>query len=365
MRVLLFDPYASGHHNFYLSQVAAEIGCDARVLAVVSEDVDPALNRGEIVGRIPRAHSKDRRKTAAAFRDAVVAHKPDAAIHLFADSDLPLLAASTKFHMPVTLLLFRPRSHYPKEFRSQLTLRERIVGSLIEISVRRWLGASANHQVMTLDEFAARRWASRFGPSRVQWWPEPPAASTEIGEVVASDDGGVVLFGSIAARKGVEPLCRALAHTQLVNSVTIAGRISESFAPSFARCVDEAERSGVRIKVYDEWLSDENAFKHLASASAVALPYPRHFGMSRVLLEAAAAGTPVVGHDFGLMAQQINDFGLGLAVDTSDPVVFGAALDEVVKRPRSDFGRGLREFASRYSAESRRRAIQFVTERAT
>ena len=89
----------------------------------------------------------------------------------------------------------------------------------------------------------------------------------------------------------------------------------------------------------------------MGSSECVVLPYPRHFGMSRVLLEAASTGTPVVASAFAQLGHLVKAFGLGLAVDTSRPSAFAGAIDLVTGVPGTYDPKRLRLFASRYDRE--------------
>ena len=54
-------------------------------------------------------------------------------------------------------------------------------------------------------------------------------------------------------------------------------------------------------------------------ADVVLATYQRHVGMSGILLLAAAAGTPVLSSDYGLMGELVRVYQLGLAVDSTMP----------------------------------------------
>jgi glycosyltransferase involved in cell wall biosynthesis len=69
-----------------------------------------------------------------------------------------------------------------------------------------------------------------------------------------------------------------------------------------------------------------------------------------VLLESAASGTPVVAHDYGLVAALVKRHGLGQVVDCGDSAAFRRALREVSADGEIErYGPALRRFADRYS----------------
>ena len=50
--------------------------------------------------------------------------------------------------------------------------------------------------------------------------------------------------------------------------------------------------------------------------------------MSGILLQAAAAGKPVISSNYGLMGQMIDTYSLGLAVNTELPAAIAGAIQE-------------------------------------
>jgi len=65
-------------------------------------------------------------------------------------------------------------------------------------------------------------------------------------------------------------------------------------------------------------------------AHVLLAPYQRFVGSSGVLLWAARAGKPIVTQDFGLMGPLVREFGLGAAIDTTDPGTIARAMMDIV-----------------------------------
>lgn len=72
----------------------------------------------------------------------------------------------------------------------------------------------------------------------------------------------------------------------------------------------------------------------LGNPSLSLFPSPRYFGMSRVLLETAAVGTPVVGPRFGLMGHLIRDDRLGISTNVAEPNELARAIDDILSSER-------------------------------
>ena len=123
--------------------------------------------------------------------------------------------------------------------------------------------------------------------------------------------------------------------------------------PDYAEAVDrECEalaRSGVTLRRRFHQHDEQDGLTALASANCAVLPYRRHTGMSRVLLEAASVGTPVIVADFGLLAHLTRSAGLGVVARTDEPASLRAALDALaIHPPSSAQSRRLADFAARY-----------------
>jgi glycosyltransferase involved in cell wall biosynthesis len=83
--------------------------------------------------------------------------------------------------------------------------------------------------------------------------------------------------------------------------------------------------------------------------------------MSRVLLESAAVGTPIVAHNWGLLGHLVKSFGLGIATDCRDPVAFRSALDRFAEpHDRLQYAQALAAFAATYSEASFRERLRAV-----
>jgi hypothetical protein len=69
---------------------------------------------------------------------------------------------------------------------------------------------------------------------------------------------------------------------------------------------------GARVELRPRLHSEVEGLRALASARCALLPYHRHSGMSRVLLEACSAGTPVIADNFGLLGYLVRTHGPGI-----------------------------------------------------
>jgi glycosyltransferase involved in cell wall biosynthesis len=111
--------------------------------------------------------------------------------------------------------------------------------------------------------------------------------------------------------------------------------------------------AGVEVELRLKRHTESEKLQLLAAARCVLVPYVGHFGSSRVLLEAAYAGTPIICHDRGLVGSLVRKHRLGVTVDCEDPrklrrAILGLAGERGAKHQFAD---ALRAFADRHSED--------------
>ena len=368
MRLLIFEGSENGHSELYLRRIIEALHDEAEVVLAVPDrlranltDLDvetmPIDSSRTPVPARPYSRSKQRsdRTETSLFLDAARAAGVDHALHLFGDSAMRWLLREPSSSVPISLLLFRPRAHYPALYGMHLDFRERLLAAAHEQLVRRWYRRPDAHAIMSLDEGAAQLWAQRG--ANASWLPEPPV--TEMTDLVSADRRGCIVWGALAQRKGIEFLTAA-AVLQPGLAVTLAGQPQPGFEAELQACVSRMREAAVEVEVRARRLKESEGLAALAGARCAVLPYPRHYGMSRVLLEAASVGTPVVVHDFGLLGYLTRRHSLGVAVDCRNPRALADAIHSLTDDPRA-FDRhadALAAFAARYSRERFREALR-------
>jgi hypothetical protein len=370
MRILLFDWRSGGHHELYIRRFAEVLHAHADVVAAVPESSADRLGDAPLeilsLGTARPAVDTSRHFNAATrragrrevdlFRRAVRDSGAQLAVHLFADGIVRWLVREPPFDARLALLLFRPRRHYPSEFGTPLSLKGRAAAGTFEALLLRWRRRSDAHAVLTLDEVAAERWARRPG-ARAYWLPEPwvewerPLRPWE-------QRRGCALFGALTERKGIELLAAAVSTASTPPAVVLAGAADPAYEDRLNEQIARMEAAGAEVEVRPRWLSEEEGLEILGRARCAVMPYQDHFGMSRVLLEAATVGTPVAVHADGLLAHLVRAHRLGLAVDCTDAGALAGALERLTAadapaaRPET-----LRRFADRYSRPAFERAV--------
>jgi len=276
---------------------------------------------------------------------------PDHLLHVYADAVLPQLLVHRRFRMPVSVLLFYPRAHYPRAFGTHLGRVERAKANAKEFVVAAWRRRADANAVLALDEEAARRWSARRG-APAYWLPEPTVPRVDLPDRERKRSG-CILYGALAERKGIDLVAQALTLEPTAMRLTIAGEAAEAFRPALERYVREMVRSGVEVDLRARRQEEEKGLLALASAKCALLPYPRHDGMSRVLVEACSVGTPVIVHDRGLLGHLVREHRIGRAVDCRDPSALREAILALAGEgaDTTAYDAALARFAARFSEE--------------
>lgn len=259
-------------------------------------------------------------------------------VHL--DQYLPLLAAGLPAPSPLSGVYFGPTFHYAELGLAPATPsgpREKFV-------LARALRHPDLQTLFTLDRFAAER-AARFpGGERVAFLPDPvrlarplPGQTAALRVALGIQPGRRVglLFGQLEARKGVEALLAAVEHLTNDECRRLCLLLVGGVFPRYQAVIERESAQvtaarPVQIVTRFGYAPDAEVPALFDLADVVLAPYPRHAGMSGILLLAAAASRPVIASSYGLMGEVTRRYRLGLTVDTTQPASIAAALRRVV-----------------------------------
>jgi glycosyltransferase involved in cell wall biosynthesis len=172
---------------------------------------------------------------------------------------------------------------------------------------------------------------------------------------------GCIVYGALAERKGIDLLAAAVTAAPISLEIVIAGEAEGSFLPRLNELVHQMRRAGATVDVRARRHGEIEGLRALAGAKCAVLPYPAHDGMSRVLVEAASVGTPVVVHDRGLLGYLVRRYGLGYAVECRDTTAVRQAILELTEgNVAAGYRDNLARFASRFSTDAFQRALADV-----
>ncbi len=177
----------------------------------------------------------------------------------------------------------------------------------------------------------------------------------------ARDETCRLLFlGVLSERKGLGELLEALADKPLAG---LDWRLEVVGNGETGPWRDLARQLGLGDRIrFTGWLESAAARARLAASDVLVLP-SRHEGLPMVILEAMAAGVPVLATDVGEVGDAVVNEVTGLLVPPGDPVRLAAGLARLVSDGvlRASFGEaGRARFEAKFGIEqyeSRLRAI--------
>ena len=371
--VMVFEPEHGGHQPAYVRLLAewVSVQCAARrvVFAVSARLLDRLLSEDafdlrrqagcdvlEIAPAAAEACCKGPLHRRSFARLQLMAELvPRAAarhvICLFLDPLQLALALQRRLPRDVTLsgILFRPSVHEVYAATAGSSLAERLRDHRKRLLYRLMLRNPTLTDVLSLDPYFPKFAQAELGVgSKVRALPDPvvttPAASGQphIGaDLLAAVRGREViftLFGALAARKGVLQVLDALAllpePSRAKAGVVLAGSIEPDIAEQFAQRVDRlqaAHGADDSLRVVDRFLTTPELAWLVRRSTVILAPYQRFVGSSGVLGWAAEARKPVIAQDYGLVGALVRDYGLGLAVDTTDPARITEAMSQLLQ----------------------------------
>jgi len=371
LKILLFDWTAGGHHGTYVRRFSEVLSKHAKVTAAVPDETAETLNGcgAEIFPLGPARPLPDFARPLAPqnrelalnelehFDRAVLLAKPDHALHLYADPVIRRIVSRPVYGAKVTLVLFWVRAHYPSLYATKLSLYELLRAWFLEYLAFRWRMRPDAHSVFVLDENVPWRW-NRLRGAEVFWLPEPPVDIPQPDEADEATRSGCILYGALAPRKGIDLLARAVAHKPISLKVTLAGSVEPGFEHTLDGYCSQMREAGAEVELRGRAHLEQEGVKALAKAKCALLPYPRHYGMSRILLEAAHAGTPVIATREGLLGHLVKKYNLGSIADCRDaPALRATILDMCRVSVRDRYAASLKSFAGRYGSQCFERSI--------
>ena len=222
-----------------------------------------------------------------------------------------------------------------------------------------WLTARLADRVLACSRQTAKEVERDYGVRRaavlynVTGGLEPPKSLDPPSDL---SPGYLLYVGRFVIRKGIEVLLEAMA------------QIPPGLQPSLALAGDGEHREALEVKVAELALGDQVRFLGRRSAAEVrgllagarALVVSSTYeGMPLVILEAMAAGVPVVATAVSGIPEVVVDGETGWVVPSEDPPRLAAALVEVLRAPPEAARRGaagerrLREYYTPEAAASR------------
>lgn len=336
MRICLFDWNVGGHHNYYTRATADALAPRAEVVMAASDPVlagfsNPEVKLHSLGDPRPRPGPEPgldkatlARRELALMREAIAATEADHLFNLLIDPVLRWMVREPPFDAKISGIVFFATAHLPRAYGLPLTPRERASALFKEWNIRRWRRRPDAHAVFSLDPEAARLWSGKRG-AQARWIPEPPLEVTPTPRP-ASERRGCVLFGYLDERKGIDRLADALSRGCEGLELTMIGEVAPEYRPELERHLARMEAGGVVLDTRLERIPYAETMTAMAASRCALLSFGWKPTMSRVMLEASGARTPVVASGEGPVAKMVERHGLGVAADPTDPVALREAI---------------------------------------
>jgi glycosyltransferase involved in cell wall biosynthesis len=361
VKIMLVDLWAGGHNARYFDRfatalaghsviaVAPQAVMSQRIVATWRSVAVPLARSAPVYGRPEESWQDSIAREIELIERLATELRPDLIIHLFADHLVPHAGRLAAVADTALIVLF-PSGHYASSFGSALTAEEAARGRQLSEGVAAFRSARGAACVFTLDPVAAREWNHGPGAPAV-WLPEPWIETAVTAPRQRGTD--LLFFGALAHRKGFGHLATALLFKDIARRLVVAGWIEQGgYEAELGQQITQLRDAGVAVDLRLGRLDERGCVELLAGSGVAVLPYPRHFGMSRVLLEATHTATPVVVNAFGLLGHLVQSSGLGVATDVTDPALLSSALieaDQLAGDP--DFAARCAQFAGDHARQ--------------
>lgn len=271
--------------------------------------------------------------------------QPDQGLIMYIDRfQLPM---ALRFPLPCSTsgIFFRPKFHYQQFVDHPWTC-----GEQLRVWREQWLWCSAlcHTQLKTLfslDPLAVEPLRTLGGntqiiplPDPVEFDVQPSDAIIELRQELGLDPARKVLllFGVIDQRKGIYQVLEALqqltAAQQAKLTLLLVGRLAEADrATVLASIAALQQNSSLQIIIQDRFVHDKEIQRYFAVADIILALYQRHVGSSGILLQAAAAGKPVLASNYGLMGELVRQHQLGAVIDSTNSAQIAEAMRKFLK----------------------------------
>jgi glycosyltransferase involved in cell wall biosynthesis len=161
----------------------------------------------------------------------------------------------------------------------------------------------------------------------------------------------ILYTGVLIPRKGVHHLIKAFAsvadHFSQARLVIVGHEENKTYA---AELKEDVEQFGLKERVkFVSVVSQEELARRMGGACTLVLPSLSE-GLGRVIVEAMATGTPVVGSRVGGIQEMVQDGATGFLVPPGDEASLAERLQWLLEHPREaeQMGRKAHDFAQRY-----------------
>lgn len=355
-KLLLFDLSIYGHHPSYIkhfiecwskkkSSESLDIVVSPKFIQVHSDVVEIAKNCSSNINFVAitateEAALKDRNsgvnRSIRAFQEWDLLYKyaislqANKCLIMYFDTCLLPLALGKKPPCIFSGIYFRPTFHY-HNFSNYSHSSKNLLQQWRELFIlKRVLCNSYLQTLFCLDPYAIKHINSLYDRAKAVHLPDPVILSqanlslADIQQNLQIDKNRQVflLFGALTERKGIYQLLDAieLLPAELCQKLCllVVGEANPvDKAAIAAKITAICQAKPVQIITQYEFVPESDMQAYFQLTDVVLAPYQRHVGMSGILLLAAAAQKPVLSSNYGLMGEIVEQYSLGISVDST------------------------------------------------
>lgn len=343
--ILIFEPDASGHHSGYLYHLIINFlqnDYSYKLIVVVSPDFflkHPQILQKTISPRVQWIKFSDVefsewKNPKSVFKRSILewdlfcqyAKTHKAILGFFMYIDYLQLAVLTQPAppCPISGILFRPTLvNYPAT-----SLKEKLNYWRKNITLKYFVQNKNLDSLFNLDPFATNYIQKNWKTEKVIFLPDPvqvyPTTKTKL-EVklnlgIEESKTVFLLFGFLDSRKGISDMMEAIGNLSREKSkngcLLIVGPWEENERKLFNIQLPEIQKlTDFQIVVKDSFVKDEEIQQYFKVADYALALYHKHFGMSAIMVRAAAAQKPLIASNFGLLGKIVEENELGITVE--------------------------------------------------
>lgn len=343
--ILIFEPDASGHHAGYLYHLILNFlqnDYPYKLTVLVSPDFftkHPQILQKTLSPRVQWIKFSGNEfaewlKPKSVFKRSILewdvfcqyAKKYNAVLGFFMYIDYLQLAVLTQPAppCPISGILFRPTlvNYPPTSFKERLNYWRK------NIILKFFVKNKNLESLLNLDPFATEYIVENWKTNKVKFLPDPvqvyPTTKTKL-EVKTSlgiDESKIIflIFGFLDSRKGIADVLEAIGNIPREKSkngcLLIVGPWEENERKLFDIQLPKIQQiTDFQIVVRENFVKDEDIQQYFKVADYALALYHKHFGMSAIMVRAAAAQKPLIASNFGLMGKIVIENELGITVD--------------------------------------------------
>ena len=257
-----------------------------------------------------------------------------------------------KLPFTVSGVLFNPAIHYKEMFGEKISNIGLVKYFRNRIFYRGMLTNSSVTKIFSFDPYFCKFYKKKsIGREKLAYLPDPVLVDDtcngnmelSVQEVIQPDRSLFLMFGAVQKRKGIFKLLDAmpLLDEKTRKSITflISGKIDISILEQIKSKITGLRRRypDLRIVKINEYLPFDELRLLIKQCDVILAPYQNFIGSSGVLYWAAAMNKPVITQHFGLIGHWVENYKLGLTVNTRSPKEIAAAICIVVKNEKDTF----------------------------